>query len=632
MPGRDRHEEIVPDVRPPLSKLPNTRWGNKESGRGTTHGFLIMRSDTLKTVALFGVLLLIAAVAIANIVPPANRYEISLYGAYPIYFWALLLGAMVIGALVIIGSSGRSDGRSWMFGLYVMLLSTMLLVVLPFVRGYYMYFRGDPLTHIGYTIDILNAGEPNNIYPLMHLLTVALSDATGFELRTTAMFLPLVFCVIYFGAMYYLLPRLFQSRRQILLALPFVMLPVLRRAHTEFRPFGFSVVLLPLVLYLLIASQRTSAIGVRIAFVITLVSMLLYHPLTALFAIGIFAIWFLSRYVPRISAEDLTPTSVVSISAAVFLAWYSNFTGVILRFERVYEALFGTAGGESPADGYTQTVQEASPPLIDLIRVAVFGLGLEFLLFGLGLAFIAVVTYLVLNRRSTPDTFVFLFAAALAVFSVGGLAFLTMDLIVPHQRPFQVAKVFGVVLVGGLFYILLNQVERPRHGSKVRTSIVVVLLVTMMLLAGLSVTGVHRSPAAGESNHQITDMEFKSADWITEHGTTTDGYLQAGFSYHRFSDALYGTQNPPGDLSGGQSAPNHFNYHEYSFIGEGYTDDQYLLISHRQRIFYQEVYPDFQENWRFTPGDFDRLEQDRTTARIYDNGDKTQYLIEGTGS
>lgn len=591
-----------------------------------------MRSDTLKTVTLFGVLCLIVAVVIAVLVPPANRYEISIYGAYPIYFWALLFTATGVGALVILGSSGRSEGRSWAFGLYLMFLSTTFLLALPFVRGYYMYFRGDPMSHIGFTIDILNAGEPvSNIYPLMHLLTVALSDATGFELRTIAMFLPLVFSMLYFGTMFYLLPRLFESRRQILLALPFVMLPVLRRAHTEFRPFGFSVILLPMVLYLLIVSQRTSAIGVRIAFVIALVSMILYHPLTALFAVGIFAIWFLSRYVPRIHTDDLTPTNVVSISAVVFLAWYSNFTGMIRRFDRVYQTLFGDGGGDTYADDYARVVEEASPPLIDLIRVAVFRLGIEFVLFGLGFAFIAVVTYLVLRRRSTPDTFVFMSAAALAVFSLGGLAFLTMDLLgVPHERPFQIAKIFAVVLVGGLFYILLNQVEWPRYGSKVRTNIAVVLIVMLLLITGLSVAGAHQSPVEAESNHQITQMSFESAAWMAEHDTAADEHLEAGINYRRYSDALYGTRTGPDDVPPSQRPPDHFNYREDPFIGERYADDQHLLIGHRIRIFYPEVYPDFRENWRFTPEEFDRLERDRTTARIYDNGDQTQYLIEGT--
>ncbi|OYR44589.1 hypothetical protein [Halorubrum sp. Ea8] len=581
--------------------------------------------------ALVGVALLIAAVAIAIIVPPAERYEISVYGAYPLYFWACLVGAMLVGALVILGSAVRSTGRSWIYGLCLILISNALLLSLPFVRGYFMYFRGDPMSHIGYTIDILNTGDVlGNIYPLIHLLTVALSAATGWELRTIAMLLPLVGSVVYFGSMFYLLPRLFESRQHILMALPFVMLPILRRAHTEYRPFGLAVLLLPLVLYLFVASQRTPAVGFRAMFVIALLSMILYHPLVGLFAVGIFLIWFLGRYVPRIRTEDLRPTSVVSISAVVFLTWYSNFTGIIVRFDIVYEAIFGISGGESPADNYTQTVQESSPPLIDILRVAVFRLGIEFLLFALGFAFIAVMTYLLLKDRTRIDTFVFASAATLAVFSLGGVAFLLIDLIVPHERPFQIGKIFSIILMGGLFYLPLKRIDWPRHESKLRAIVGVFLVVTLLLLTGLSVAGAHQSPAESESNHQITEMGFTSATWLSQHGTAADRHLEASYSYQRYSHALYGLRTGPDDIPPSRSPPAHFGYDENSFMGESLADDQYLLVSHRARIFYPEVYPDYQANWRYTPEEFDRLERDPTIMRAYDNGDQTQYLVNGT--
>ncbi|OYR41428.1 hypothetical protein [Halorubrum sp. Eb13] len=587
--------------------------------------------DTLlEKAALFGVALLIIAVAIAIVVPPAERYEISIYGAYPFYFWICLVGAMLVGALVILGSAVQSTGRSWIFGLCLILISNALLLSLPFVRGYYMYFRGDPLSHIGYALDIVNSGEVfGNIYPLTHLLAVTLSTATGWELRTVAMFLPLVLSVLYFGAMFYLLARLFECRQQILLVLPFTMLPVMGRAHTEFRPFGFAVLLLTLVLYLFVASQRTSAIGFRVAFVVTLVSIILYHPLVGIFTIGIFAIWFLSRYIPRVHTSDLTPTNVVSISAVIFFTWYSNFTGIILRFDFVYESIFGLGGGNSPADNYTQTVNEASPPLIDIVRVAVFRLGIEFLLFALGFAFIAAMTYILWKGRSNVGTFIFAFAMALAVFSLGGLAFLLVDLIVPHERPFQIGKIFATILVGRLFYVLLKQIEWPLYESKIRKSVGVILIVTLILLTGLSVSGAHLSPVEAESNHQITEMQFSSAAWMAEHDTTADTYLEASFSYYRYSHALYGLRTGPEDTPSFQRSPDHFNYDVDTFMGSNYTNNHYLLISHRARIFYPEIYPRFQENWRFTPEEFDRLEQDRTVTRTYDNGDQTQYLIEG---
>jgi hypothetical protein len=582
-----------------------------------------------KLITLFATALLAVAVAIVIVTPPANQYEISLYGAYPIYFWIALVGAMFTAGVVVLASAGAPDDRSWVFGVVVMLLSNVLLLSLPLARGYYMYVRGDPLSHLGYIRDILASGDiGGNLYPPLHLLAIAVAEATGLELTTIAMVVPLGFLLLYFGSMFHLLVHLLDSRQRILFGLPFVFMPVLRYAHPEFRPFGMSLMLLPLVFYLLIRSQRAPVARIRAVFVVVLVTTLLYHPLTALFVIGIFGIWLAARHVSVVRVDISTPTNVLSLSAVVFLAWYSNFAGIILRFERVYAALFGTSEGEAPIDGYTGVIESASPSLVDLLRVGTFKFGLEGILFALGFAFIAVALSFAL-RGDSIDSYISMLATTLAVFSLGGLAFLVFDLIVPHVRPFQIAKISGVVLAGQLFYLLRGRVRWIHERPRLRTGVVAVAIVTLLLLTTLSTIGVHHSPIESESNQQVTEMKFEGTAWLTEYGTATDSLLQAGVVHYRVSSALYGTQaevNPP--LT--SLPPPRFNYTEYDTLGDSYTEDQYLTISRQARIVYPELFPDYRDSWRYTPGNFARLERDRTVSRIYDNGDSTHYLVDGT--
>lgn len=586
----------------------------------------------LDKLALVGVVLLLAAVAIAIVVPSAQRYEISIYGAYPFFFWLCLVGAMLVGSLVVLGSAVRSSGRSWVFGLYLMLVSNAVLLLLPFARGYYMYVRGDPLSHLGFIQDLINVGEPvGNLYPPMHLLALAIGEAAGFEQTTVAMLVPFVFSMLYFAAMFYLLYYLFESRQRVLFGLPFIMLPVLRYAHIEFRPFGMSIMLIPLVLYLFVKGQRTPSTRVRVAFVITLIGMFLYHPLTALFVTGIFALWFVIGHAPDVHVDRPTPTNVVSISTLVFFAWYSSYTGIIVRFRRIYETLFGTDRGNPPADVYAETAETASPPLIDLIRVATFRLGLEGILFAVGFVFIGTAAYLVFHGDYLPRIFTIMFSGVLVVFSIGGIVFLLVDLIVPHTRPFQIAKICAVILAGQLLYFSWDRVEWPRYRSELQTGVSVVLVVALLLLIGLSAVGVHHSPVESGSNQQVTEMTFKSDAWITEHGDETDNLLQLAISHRRFQHAERGTRTGERRFSSANTMvpPDHFAYEERSYLGSGYSEDQYLLIGHRIRIFYQEVHPNYEENWRFTPADFDRLERDYTVDRMYDNGDHSQYFVEG---
>lgn len=39
--------------------------------------------------------------------------------------------------------------------------------------------------------------------------------------------------------------------------------------------------------------------------------------------------------------------------------------------------------------------------------------------------------------------------------------------------------------------------------------------------------------------------------------------------------------------------------------------------------------PDAPGNWQFTPDAYERLERDKTVARVYDNGDYDPYLLAG---
>lgn len=44
-----------------------------------------------------------------------------------------------------------------------------------------------------------------------------------------------------------------------------------------------------------------------------------------------------------------------------------------------------------------------------------------------------------------------------------------------------------------------------------------------------------------------------------------------------------------------------------------------MLISIIGRLTYPELYPKYEEQWRFTPNDFQMLENDNTVRKIYDN-------------
>ncbi|MDQ2074384.1 hypothetical protein RBH20_17740 [Haloarcula sp. H-GB4] len=585
-------------------------------------------SRTTEAIAVVGVLLLLISTAIVVISPQATEYEISLYDSYPASFWGCIIGSLFAGSLLIFRSVGNPNERSWVFGASLMLATDALLLLMPLIRGYVMYGDADPLTHLGYVQDIVNTGTTGaNIYPLAHLLVLATADATGLKAMTLAMLTPVIFSAVYFGGMVSLLFQVTDSRRGFLLGLPFVLLPILGYSHLLFRPFDFSILLIPVVLYLFFKSQRNPAPAIRAILVLSLVGILLYHPLTAVFVTGIFLLYYTVQYSPKIQTIYQSPTSAFGFSLAVIAGWYSNFPGVILRFDTIYRVLFGSGSNDAPVQAYAQTAQEATPSLIDIVQFITFRFGTEMVLFGLGGGLFGVALLLGLKKRYALDTRTATMGTVVCVFGSVGLLFLLLDLIVTQERPWQVAKIGAVVLLGPLFHIIKSRLGRPNQSLLAHSAKQTVTL-ALLILVVLSTLTLFPSPLSGMTNDQVTAMEVEGSQWLTEHETGNRELYHFDIEYRRFHHAEHGVRKglPFWEVF----LPAHFNYTTTKYFGQNYGSDKYIMINRKGRIFYQETYPDYPQRWKYTSQDFQRFNRDRTVDRSYDNGDVRIYLANGT--
>lgn len=594
------------------------------------HETLTTPRTRTKAIALAGTALLWPVVALLLVVPPADGYEASIYGAYPWYFWACVVGAFFAGAVVVVRSAlfGGSTDRSWTAGLALMLVVDAILVLLPLVRGYPVYGRADTLTHVGIVRDLADAGVdgPGVIYPNTHAVVQTLTYATGIDpLYLVGIVAPAV-SLIYFGGIYLLVGHLFERRRRRLLGYAFVAAPVAGTAHVVTVPFGVSVLLVPFVLYLFVKEQRTNAPSVRAALIPVLVAFVLYHPLTTLFLVAALVLYLLARRVRRFGGEWTGPTTAVSFTVAVFGAWYFSFVGIILRFRGIFETLLGVEEGETQLETYSETVSSTSPDLIDLVRVAAFRYGAEAWLTGLGTVFVVVALYLWWRGEYSPTVPDATFVAVFLTFTAAAVAFLVNDFIVGWGRPLVFQRLFAVVLAAGLFYLLWRRAGTDRR----RKAVVLSLYAALFVLAFLTVLSVFPSLQATELNDQVTEMELDGTEWVFERRNEELHADEFGIRQHRFHDAHYGFEaTDPTIRQEGTAPPAHFNYTEHETLGASYERDTYLLLNRKGRVAYPAQFPDYREHWQYTPEDFQRLERDRTVTRLYDNGEFETYLIDG---
>jgi hypothetical protein len=303
------------------------------------------------------------------------------------------------------------------------------------------------------------------------------------------------------------------------------------------------------------------------------------------------------------------------------LSWYHTLEPVLRRGNRAFQSLVGVSSSGSDIQRYGSVVNEASPALVDLLRVGLVKYGLSGLLLGVGGLYLLVAVVESVSDRIEFDTYEVAFALAFVAFVAASVLFLFFDLVVGWGRVLLYVNIFGVLLTGPLFYKLYRRLGSPR----VVTGAFCILLVFYTVFG---VASLYHSPAKAEASHQVTDAEMEGAQWLLDNRNRFVGTVEYGISFYRFGDTYYGVEKDSRrELVDPNSPmpPPHFTYEENETYGTHYESDQYVIITTRGRDFYPEMYPDYRDNWRFTPEDFDRLERDPTVTRLYDNGNVDIY-------
>lgn len=605
-----------------------------------------MRADlssadrTVTWAAAAGFAAVVALELVVILTPPAPAYEFSIYAAYPWFFWAIAAGTLFLGQAVVLRAAfDTDDGPSrWWLGLVLVLLVEALLLLMPYFRGYPVYGRGDALTHVGFVRSIHASGMvgPQNIYPNIHLAVLAFSYATGVEPMHVINGFTVVVSLFFVVAAYGLVTAAY-DRRRALFTLPFVTLPIAGFGHLIAAPFAMSTLMVPFVLYLFVKERETRAISVRLALVIGLVGLVLYHPITTLFLLFVLGLFRVAQTLVargRLGPAERAPpvggsATALNLTLAVFVSWYYHFTSVIHRFRTVVTRLLFPAPEESTLETYSSILVRTTPALPDLFRLTLVKYGRGAILLGFGGLYVLGMARRRTRSRFEPSVYRLTFAGAFAVFAFFWGVFFVVDLIIGPGRLLSFAELFGAFLAGSLFYGLDRTPGWRRLG---RTT----LVLAVAALAVLSVFSLYHSPYDGRINQQTTSAELDGSAWLLGHRDADHELLEFGGDVDRFRDALHGVRGWDEELlvadSTTHAPPDHFAYRDRPTLGGGYASDRYLVVTRAGRGFYPALYPTYRAFWRFSQVDFTRLQGDPTVTQVYDNGGFDAYLVRGTNA
>ena len=570
---------------------------------------------------------------------PASSYEVSIYttNLSPLV-WVLLITSMGGSIFLLVCQALDKESQEnnwWLVPLFTLMFSSLIVLLLPVLKGYYSSSRGDALTHIGYIKDILLMGHfsQHNIYPAQHMLPAMLAQVIGLSARSAASYVSPLFSVGYVLFVYLLARTIFHKKGEIILAcIAGSILLIPHSGHLEAsRP---AALMFPLVLALFFRSWGKKSFNYKLLFILVLIVLPFLHPLATLtMMVALVLVSLLQAGYNAIHTEEPRkeiPLNFLLILAVVSFLWYADLFIFRVGVDYIVKLIHLEATA-SPAINYGSLLEKGGVHGFDTI-ILLFKLYGGEIIYGT-LASIAVVTVawkLISHRRQEKEVVMLsiLFAALCLAYLVywAGLAFGVGE---TYSRIIFYIPIVSIMLASLTLYQIIL---RSRH----RKLVIVLVACLILISATFSVFNKYSSTHIHQPNAQATYMEIEGTKWIVNYRDLSTKITHiGGASLYRFGVAEHGvywfhTSKVPLDPSfpiPPVRIPDHFGYQYYENIGQSVAENTYLALTKLDWILYEEIWkPPVPTRWG--KEDFDELEHDPTADKLYSNGEFDVWYIQ----
>ena len=587
-----------------------------------------------KILVLLGFISISVALFIISVTPPAPGYEMYITKAYPPYFWFFIILAISCGMFILVRQS-FSDKRSdwWVGGLILIILTNLIIYFLPVVRGYALYGRGDVVHHLGYVRDILftgNFGE-DNIYPISHILTVTLTYILNIDPKLAITISPAIFYILYIIGVYLLATIVSNNRGQVLLTSALGGVLLFSYYGSMFLPTHFSLSIIPLILFLFYKKSKSldQAFSIEVLFIILLLLIPFFHPVTSVQLIITFLIFPLSLFIsnflnkkinlspnilPNQYRKSILPAILVFVT---FFIWFSYQSFFYYTVKHVYKFLILEIG-TPPIENYQSMWVKANLTFYEFLKILLKSYGHELIYAALALIALLILLKNAFSKKNLSIEMIF-FSLMFIVFSVEFFPFLFGDLIFSNpQREFEWALVASTVLNGMFYHQYISDRWHKRNYSLVKKALPITFLFILIIISVvIGIFSFYSSPLMGEINSQVTHAELQGMRWYINHQNDAKIFTLCKYTYWGITAALLGKENcfPNSKFF---DPPDHFGYK-----GDRFNSNGYLIIADYERRYREEVWP---KGGSFEKNDFLMLESDPKKSLVFTN--KTMQIWE----
>ena len=149
------------------------------------------------------------------------QYEASIYSNW---LWLLPVVLLLAGIALLV-----FNRKLWPVGFGLIVASSILVLIMPLINGYWLANRHDMMDHVGYTIDLSNFSlSKSNPYPLIHVLPASMVWL-GLKPNVAVSLMPAFCLIIYVAGIWFLSKTLYGKSRETAIATLlacFIMLPM----------------------------------------------------------------------------------------------------------------------------------------------------------------------------------------------------------------------------------------------------------------------------------------------------------------------------------------------------------------------------------------------------------------------
>lgn len=585
-----------------------------------------MRIVGLKGLLCAGFISFFSALIIILQRPSAQGYEISIYSAYPWYFWILICFSSFTGIVTLIYNSFVPlKSKSWVIGLIICMFCNITLLLLPIFRAYTVSNFADEVTHLGIIKDILLNGHTGsrNFYPSSHLIVISIYLISSIPPELCIKFIPAIFYSLYIVCIYKYaeVANCLPSQKMLILAFGSVLL---------FTYFNYLFLPTQLFLYyvpfILLVNEKRNSIKNKelwsLIFILVLIFLPFFHPLGTFFVISIIIIYEAAKVLSQFPTyKSMNSIKYVNLKPAIILTvimiiWFSTFVAFKYTILEAYNAIIYDYGA-SPVVTVGQQLQSVNYGYYDLFELISKNYGHELIYTVLSVISIYILIRNILLSKYIPKQIELFAAMSFLFFSVFyGLTLIGSFLSTGSSiRIFCWSLMFSILLNG---MILHNKIYKLT-GNRFKIGVVFVSIL-IIVSSIIGIFSLYPSPYTKQANFQVTTMDWTGMNkyYIFKNSDPTFYINQLPW---RTSHAIYGydTQKEK-NLGSFYPISPHFGYNpnNTNTLAESINSSGYFVINEHNIQFYTNLWV---EHSFLRQNDFERFYEDITSEKIYTNGE-----------